>query len=41
MDSVQKYHGIDGLQGLLLHTLAMSRILSVIRLTVLSETEMP
>ena len=41
VDGNQKYHRIDGLQRPLRHSLAIGRILSVIRLTVLSETEIP
>ena len=41
VDGVQEYHSVDGFQGSLLPLLGDGRILSVMRLTVLSETEMP
>ena len=41
VDGIQKYHGVDGLQRPLLPLFGPGRILSVIRLTVLSETEIP
>ena len=41
VDGIQKHNGVDGLQRPLLPLFAMGRILSVIRLTVLSETVIP